>query len=84
MHGAAECYAALTIVEGLADALGVSAGVPLLADGAIDRRAVAQVWLALVALPPERLREAAKQLWETLFARPLPELRKVPRAASLP
>lgn len=84
MHGAAECYAALTIVEGLAEALGVSAGAPLLADGAIDRHAVGQVWLALVALPPERLREAARRLWETLFARPLPELHQLPSAEPPP
>ncbi len=77
MHGAPESYAALVIVEGLADGLGVRVGTPLLTAGTIDRRAVAVVWEALVALPPERLREAARQLWERLFAAPLPELRLV-------
>ena len=77
MHGAPECYAALVLLEGLADGLGVRVAHPLVAAGAIDRHAVAEVWGALVALPPERLRAAARTLWEALFAAPLPDLRLV-------
>jgi hypothetical protein len=76
MHGAPECYAALTILEGLAAELGVRVEAPLLSRGAIDQHAVAAVWTGLVALPPERLREAARKLWESLFATPLPDLHR--------
>jgi hypothetical protein len=38
---------------------------------------VAETWTALVAAPPERLREAAAKLWHDLFGAPLPELRHV-------
>jgi hypothetical protein len=84
MHGAPESYAALSILEGLADALGVRPAAPLLAGGSIDRRAVSGVWTALVALPPDRLRDAAKKLWESLFSAPLPDLRKLAPAESPP
>jgi hypothetical protein len=88
MAGTPECYAALVIVEGLADELGVHAGhdggPPLLADGAIDRHVAAQAFLALAALPPERLRAAARELWETLFAAPLPDLRLVAPTGDTP
>jgi hypothetical protein len=76
-HGAPESYAALAILEGLAAGLGVGVKAPLLAGGAIDRGAVADVYLALAALPPDRLREAAKKLWEALFEAPLPDLHKL-------
>ena len=79
LQGAPESYAALGIVEGLARGLGVGAGAEarILRDGAIDRSAAAEVYLALAALPPDRLRAAAKGLWERLFGAPLPELRKI-------
>jgi hypothetical protein len=49
----------------------------MLVSGTIDRRAVADVYLALEAWPRDRLREAAKKLWEKLFEAPLPVLRVV-------
>jgi hypothetical protein len=82
LHGTGESYAALTILEGLADRLAVPGKV--LVNHKIDRHAVAGVWLALVALPPERLREEARKLWEALFGVPLPELRKVAPAEGGP
>ncbi len=84
MHGAAECYAALVIVQGLAARLGVPGGDALLTGRTVDRRAVATVWLALAALPPERLRAAARAQWEALFGAPLPELRLVAPAVETP
>jgi hypothetical protein len=74
-HGTPECYAAVVILEGLADTLGLPKGDPLVARGAVDRRAAGRLYLALAAQPPERVREAAKRLWEQLFAAPLADLR---------
>jgi hypothetical protein len=77
MHGTAESYAALAILEGLAEGLDGPARDPMLAGGTIDRRVVAEVYLALAAWPRDQLRGAAKKLWERLFEAPLPELRVV-------
>jgi hypothetical protein len=77
LQGTAESYAALAILEGLADRLGVPMPGKLVVEHMIDRRAAASVFLALVALPPERLREEASKLWAALFGAPLPELCKV-------
>jgi hypothetical protein len=76
MHGTAESYAALVILEGLSEDLGGSQR-PMLVSGTIDRRAVADVYLALEAWPRDRLRDSAKKLWEKLFEAPLPVLRVV-------
>jgi hypothetical protein len=76
MHGTPECYAALTVFEGLGAELGTASTAPLLARGAIDRDEVANVYSRLTDLPPERLREGAKRLWEKLFEAPLPELHR--------
>jgi hypothetical protein len=75
MHGTAESYAALAIVEGLAAELALPPEAPLVAGRRIDRAAVARRYLALAALPPERLREAARRLWEKLYGVPLVVLR---------
>ena len=77
LHGSAECYAALAIFEGLAGALAVPDAAPLIVRRSVDRSAVARLYLALAKEPPARIRDAAKRLWEQLFARPLPELRRV-------
>ena len=74
LHGTAECYAALVILEGLAAELGVAQDAPLVAGGAVDRRGAGKLYLGLVELPPEQLRAAAKRLWERLFETPLPDL----------
>ncbi len=73
LHGAAECYAALTIVEGLARELGVT-HPPLLAGRSIDRAAVGSAYLALTQRPADDVRAAARRLWQSLFGEPLPEL----------
>jgi len=73
-HGVPECYAAIVILEGLADTLGLPREAPLIAGRAVNRRAAARLYLALAAQPPERLRDAARRLWEKLFASPLPDL----------
>ncbi|MFT3769570.1 MAG: hypothetical protein QM820_29390 [Minicystis sp.] len=75
LHGTPECYAALVILEGLAEGLGVPQKGPLVTGSTVDRRAAGRLYLALAAAPPERLREAAQRLWEQLFAAPLPDLR---------
>ncbi|APR87410.1 hypothetical protein A7982_12759 [Minicystis rosea] len=75
LHGSPECYAALVILEGVADALGVPRDAPLVTSGKVDRSAVSRLYLGLAAQPPERLRAAAKRLWEDLFAAPLADLR---------
>jgi hypothetical protein len=77
LQGSPECYAALTILEGLAEGLGTPARAPLVHAGAVDRRAAADLYLALTALPPARLNAAARTLWERLFAAPLPDLHKL-------
>jgi hypothetical protein len=74
LHGTPECYAAWEILEGLGAVLGLPAEAPLVAAGAVDRRAAARLYLALAAQPPERLRDAAQRLWAQLFAAPLPDL----------
>jgi hypothetical protein len=86
MHGTAECYAALAILEGLGETLGATARAPLLAGGAIDRRAVSALWLELTALPPDRIREGARTLWAASFGGPLPEVRRLdpPEGGDLP
>lgn len=75
MHGTAESYAALTIVEGLAADLALPPEAPLVASRRVDRAAVGRRYLALSALPPERLRDAARRLWEKLYGVPLVVLR---------
>jgi hypothetical protein len=76
-QGIAECYAALVIFEGLAAELSLPAETPFVRAGQIKRDAVADLYLALTALPPGDLRAAAGRLWEKLFAAKLPELRLV-------
>lgn len=78
LHGSAECYAALVIFEGLGSALGVREEAPLVVSRNIDRRAVSRLYLALVAEPPAKLRDASKRLWEQLFGTKLVDLRAVP------
>lgn len=73
-HGIPECYAAIVILEGLADRLGVARPDPLVAAGKVDRRAASRLYLAIAAADPDRLRAAAKALWEKLFEAPLPDL----------
>ncbi len=77
LHGSPECYAALVILEGLSEGLGGGTPPPILHDRKVDRRAAADVYLALTALPPERLREGARALWEKLFGVPLVELHEL-------
>ena len=85
LHGTAESYAALVILEGLAAELGVAADAPLVAGGAVDRRGAGKLYLGLADLPPERLRAAAGRLWERLFEAPLPALRLLdPREDATP
>jgi hypothetical protein len=77
LHGTPESYAALTILEGLGQALGIDGAGAMLRAGKIDRRAASVVWTGLVAAPPERLRDEAGKLWGRLFGAPLPELRRM-------
>lgn len=76
-QGIAECYAALVIFEGLAAELSLPAETPFVRAGQIKRDAVADLYLALTALPPGDLRAAAGRLWEKLFASKLPEIHLV-------
>jgi hypothetical protein len=75
-HGTGESYAAVIILDGLAEALEVGDRSPLVVRHQVDRHAAARDYLALSTMPPEKLREAAQKLWEKLFEAPLPDLRK--------
>lgn len=74
LAGIAESYAALVIFEGLAAELAIPAQRPFVQGRRIQRDAVADVYLALTALPSADLRAAAARLWEKLFHARLPEL----------
>jgi hypothetical protein len=67
----------LTILEGLAHALGVEGRGAILTAGAIDRREAARVFQAIAAARPERIQDEAAKLWGRLFGEALPALRKV-------
>jgi hypothetical protein len=76
LHGTAESNAAVVILEGLASELALPPEAPLVVSHTVDRRVASKLYLALTAVPAERLRGAAKRLWERLFAAPLPALHK--------
>ncbi|MDQ3034058.1 MAG: hypothetical protein M3Y87_16705, partial [Myxococcota bacterium] len=82
LWGTPECYAALVVLEGLADRMGLAHG-PLVVAHAIDRAEVARAHLALAARPDEELRASAAQLWQDLYGRPLPVLRNTGASAPI-
>ncbi len=81
--GTAECYAAVVIFEGLARELGIDTG-PLVDRGAIDRPAVARIYLAATDRPVPELRAAARRLWERLFDARLPPIEIVHNDGNVP
>jgi hypothetical protein len=74
LWGTPECYAALVVLEGLADRAGIAHGSVVVGHG-IDRGQVARLHLALASRPDEALRTSAEQLWAELYGRALPGLR---------
>ena len=65
-HGTAESYAAVVLLEALAEATSIPTE-PLVGSGHVQRRRAAALYLKLSDLPTERLREGAKAAWEELF-----------------
>ena len=76
MHGSAESYAALVILDGLTRALAPASRVDFVRDRRVDVAAVAAAYLALTDVPRRDLQEAAKRLWEACFGGALTELRR--------
>lgn len=71
--GSPECYAALVIFAGLADALGL-AHRPFIEGRRIDRQSVAFAFLEIRERDGAAITAAATELWAELFGRPLPQL----------
>jgi hypothetical protein len=65
--GTAECWAAVTIFEGLYPDDG-----PLVGGGEIDRAKAARMFYRLLDRPEADVRRDAGALWERLFGLPLP------------
>jgi hypothetical protein len=72
--GSPESYAAIVLLEGLAQQMGVTKVGALVHDRKIDRARVTQVFIALTDAPRAELRAAAARLWERFFGGPLPPL----------
>jgi len=73
--GSAESYAAVIVLDGLAQKLGASPTLPLIHDGAIDRDRLATLAQPLVQRSGADLRTAAAALWQDLFDEPLVPIR---------
>lgn len=76
MHGTAESYAALAILEGLAADLAPGQSVEFVKDHRVDLDAVCAAYLAVSRASAADLRAAAGRLWQKLFGDPLPALRR--------
>ena len=78
MQGLPECYAAIAIVEGLSEELGIAIDGPLVEHANIARERAATLYLAILDKPPEAIRAAAKRVWEKSFRSELAPLRRLP------
>jgi hypothetical protein len=78
MQGIPECYAALAILEGLADELAIPIDGPLVENGNISRQRAALLILAVLDKPAEAIRAASKRVWEKSFRSELAPLRRLP------
>ena len=76
MWGSPESFAALVVFEQLGRALSLGAD-PVVADGKIDRAAVAAWFAKLETKTPEAVSAAARSLWARLFSRELAALERV-------
>jgi hypothetical protein len=77
MQGMAESYAALAMIEGLADELAIPIDAPLVEHASIVRERAAKLYLAILDKPPEAIRAAAKRVWEKSFRCELPPLERL-------
>jgi len=73
--GGAELHAAILVLDGLADELGLAAVPRLAASRPVDPATAAAIWLALVEVPGDNLARAAAALWTRWYGRALPALR---------
>jgi hypothetical protein len=78
LQGIPECYAALAILEGLADELAIPIDGPLVEGANVVRPRAASLYLAVMEKPKRALEEAAKRVWEKSFGAELPPLEKLP------
>lgn len=76
--GMSESYAALVIVEALADELGIEHG-PFVAGRRIQRSTVAAVYTKMCEVEGDTFRAAAKSLWGKFFGTELPSLELISR-----
>jgi hypothetical protein len=76
--GMSESYAALVIVEGLADELGIEHG-SFVVGRSIQRSTVAAVYTKMCEVESEAFRSAAKALWAKFFGLELPVLELISR-----
>ncbi len=76
--GMSESYAALVILEGLAEELGIEHG-PLVVGRRIDSATVAALYQQLAKVSSPELRDAAAKLWQRYFQTPLPTLELIAR-----
>ena len=76
--GMSESYAALVIVEGLADELGIKHG-EFAIGRSINRATIAEVYEAMCSIDNDTFRAAAKTLWERSFETDLPVLELIAR-----
>ncbi|MCC6623570.1 MAG: hypothetical protein IT385_20090 [Deltaproteobacteria bacterium] len=72
--GGAELHAAILVLDGLSDELGL-AGPRLAASRPVDSARAAAMWLALMEVPGDNLARAAAALWTRWYGRALPTLR---------
>lgn len=76
--GMGESYAALVIVEGLADELGIEHD-HFVIGRSINRTTIAAVYEKMCKVEPEKFRSAARTLWSRSFDTELPQLELVSR-----
>lgn len=73
MWGTAESQVALILFQDLPQRVGLEAPGRLTYRGRVDREKLAEIYLGLLKVDRNKIREAARALWEEQYGRPLPK-----------